>query len=132
MSRCLYHIAIFFFLHAVFGLKDKFCQVVWQTKNATCFVAELPFANAVTRGLLRQNTGMQYDIDLDARTLHCPLPILKAKKALSNMQSGQILKITTTDAGAERDFQVFALQTGNTLLRQEKHDGMMFHWLQRR
>ena len=48
------------------------------------------------------------------------------------MESAQVLKVTTTDPGAERDFQVFAMQTGNTLLLQEKHNETMQHWLQRR
>ena len=82
--------------------------------------------------MLRQNTGMEHNIELNATALHCPLPILKAKKALSSMESGQVLKVITTDPGAERDFQVFAMQTGNTLLRQEKHGETMQHWLKRR
>ena len=82
--------------------------------------------------MLRQNTKMEHDIELDTSGLHCPLPILKAKKALSSMESAQVLKVTTTDPGAERDFQVFAMQTGNTLLRQEKHGETMQHWLKRR
>ncbi|UJW79590.1 sulfurtransferase TusA family protein [Hydrogenophaga sp. SL48] len=56
--------------------------------------------------------------ELDARGLNCPLPILKAKKALSDMTSGQTLKVIATDAGSVRDFQAFAKQTGNELLEQ--------------
>lgn len=55
---------------------------------------------------------MQIDKELDARGLNCPLPILKAKKALSDMQSGQTLRVVATDAGSVRDFQAFAKQTG--------------------
>ncbi len=62
---------------------------------------------------------MQIDRELDARGLNCPLPILKAKKALAEMTSGQVLKVITTDAGSVRDFQAFAKQTGNELLHQE-------------
>jgi tRNA 2-thiouridine synthesizing protein A len=56
--------------------------------------------------------------ELDARGLNCPLPILKAKKALADMTSGQTLKVIATDAGSVRDFQAFAKQTGNELVEQ--------------
>lgn len=62
---------------------------------------------------------MNIDRELDARGLNCPLPILKAKKALAEMTSGQVLKVIATDAGSVRDFQAFAKQTGNELLHQE-------------
>lgn len=55
---------------------------------------------------------------LDARGLTCPLPILKAKKALSDMQSGELLTVLATDPGSVRDFQAFARQTGNDLVEQ--------------
>jgi tRNA 2-thiouridine synthesizing protein A len=54
--------------------------------------------------------------ELDARGLHCPLPILKAKKALADMKSGQVLRVVATDPGSVRDFMAFARQTGNPLL----------------
>ncbi|WP_290870923.1 sulfurtransferase TusA family protein [Aquabacterium sp.] len=57
--------------------------------------------------------------ELDARGLTCPLPILKAKKALSDMQSGEVLKVLATDPGSVRDFQAFARQTGNDLVDQQ-------------
>jgi tRNA 2-thiouridine synthesizing protein A len=60
---------------------------------------------------------MNFDKELDARGLKCPLPILRAKKALTNMASGQVLKIVSTDSGSVRDFQAFSKQTGNELLR---------------
>lgn len=59
---------------------------------------------------------MEFQKDLDARGLKCPLPILKAKKALSDMASGDILRVLATDPGSVRDFQAFARQTGNDLL----------------
>jgi TusA-related sulfurtransferase len=62
---------------------------------------------------------MQFDRELDARGLNCPLPILKAKKALADMTSGQLLKVISTDAGSVRDFQAFAKQTGNELVEQD-------------
>ena len=61
---------------------------------------------------------MNIDQELDTRGLNCPLPILKAKKALSAMESGQVLRVTATDSGSVRDFQAFARQTGNELLEQ--------------
>ena len=72
------------------------------------------------------------DRELDARGLNCPLPILKAKKALSDMHSGQTLKVVATDAGSVRDFQAFAKQTGNELLLQESQGGEHITVLKRR
>jgi len=59
---------------------------------------------------------MNFDKDLDARGLNCPLPILRAKKALADMTSGQVLRIVATDPGSVKDFQAFSKQTGNELL----------------
>ena len=59
---------------------------------------------------------MDFDKELDARGLNCPLPILRAKKALNEMTSAQVLKITSTDPGSVKDFAAFAKQTGNELL----------------
>jgi len=75
---------------------------------------------------------MQIDKELDTRGLNCPLPILKAKKALAEMSSGQLLKVMSTDAGSVRDFQAFAKQTGNELIGQEGTDGQFIHLLKRR
>jgi len=63
------------------------------------------------------------DKELDARGLNCPLPILRAKKALSEMSSGQTLKIIATDPGSVKDFQAFAKQTGNALLESGEGNG---------
>lgn len=60
--------------------------------------------------------------ELDARGLTCPLPILKAKKALSDMHSGEVLKVLATDPGSVRDFQAFARQTGNDLVDQQAQE----------
>jgi tRNA 2-thiouridine synthesizing protein A len=65
---------------------------------------------------------MNFDKELDARGLNCPLPILRAKKALTEMQSGQVLRIVATDPGSVKDFQAFAKQTGNELLSQAKNN----------
>jgi tRNA 2-thiouridine synthesizing protein A len=75
---------------------------------------------------------MNIDKELDTRGLNCPLPILKAKKALAEMTSGQILKIISTDAGSTRDFQAFAKQTGNELVEQQSAGGDFTHVLRRR
>lgn len=75
---------------------------------------------------------MQIDKELDARGLNCPLPILKAKKALSDMQSGQTLRVVATDAGSVRDFQAFSKQTGNELLKQQTVGADYIHVMRRR
>ena len=58
----------------------------------------------------------EFDSDLDVRGLNCPLPILRTKKALSGMASGQVLRVQATDPGSVKDFQAFAKQTGNALI----------------
>ena len=75
---------------------------------------------------------MQIDKEIDTRGLNCPLPILKAKKALTDMASGQLLKIVATDAGSVRDFQAFAKQTGNDLVEQKAEGSDFIHILRRR
>lgn len=75
---------------------------------------------------------MNADKELDARGLNCPLPILKAKKALADMNSGQLLRIVATDAGSVRDFQAFARQTGNELMHQDSVGGEHITILKRR
>lgn len=74
---------------------------------------------------------MEIHKDLDARGLNCPLPILKAKKALADMETGQVLRIVATDTGSVRDFQAFAKQTGNALLAHTHINGE-FTFLMRR
>lgn len=76
--------------------------------------------------------AMIADLELDARGLNCPLPILKSKKALAGMASGQVLKVICTDAGSVRDFQAFARQTGNELLQQDQTGPEFVTWLRRR
>jgi tRNA 2-thiouridine synthesizing protein A len=71
-------------------------------------------------------------VELDTRGLNCPLPILKAKKALSGMLTGQLLKVVSTDAGSVRDFQAFAKQTGNELVEQNTAGQEFIHVLRRR
>lgn len=75
---------------------------------------------------------MHIDKELDTRGLNCPLPILKAKKALAELLSGQVLRVVSTDAGSVRDFQAFAKQTGNELLEQQTVEKDFFHVMRRR
>lgn len=72
------------------------------------------------------------DLEVDASGLKCPLPILRAKKALAQLESGQVLKVVTTDTHAIKDFQAFAKQTGNLLEAQVETDGGATHYLRRR
>ena len=60
-----------------------------------------------------------FNLELDARGLNCPLPILRAKKSISELESGQVLKVISTDPGSIKDFDSFCKQTGNTLLSSE-------------
>jgi TusA-related sulfurtransferase len=70
--------------------------------------------------------------EIDTRGLNCPLPILKAKKALSELVSGEVLRVLSTDPGSMRDFQAFARQTGNELLEQTTSGNEFVHVLRRR
>ncbi|MDB5904744.1 MAG: preprotein translocase subunit TatC [Betaproteobacteria bacterium] len=75
---------------------------------------------------------MQHDKELDARGLNCPLPILRTKKALTDMSSGQVLKIVATDRGAVKDFQAFAKQTGNALLSSDTVENEFVFFMQKK
>ena len=75
---------------------------------------------------------MNADKELDTRGLNCPLPILKAKKALADMSSGEVLRVMATDPGSVRDFQAFARQTGNELVQQDAVGQEFVHFLRRR
>ena len=70
--------------------------------------------------------------EIDTRGLNCPLPILKAKKALADLQSGEVLRVLSTDPGSVRDFQAFARQTGNELVEQSTAGDDFVHYLRRR
>jgi tRNA 2-thiouridine synthesizing protein A len=72
------------------------------------------------------------DEQIDARGLNCPLPILRTKKALARLASGQVLAVLTTDPHAAADFQAFCQQTGNALLAQRPQDAAMVHYVRRR
>jgi len=75
---------------------------------------------------------MDVSKELDTRGLNCPLPILKAKKALADMASGDLLRVVSTDPGSMRDFQAFARQTGNELVEQKAAGADFLHVLRRR
>ncbi|GLR26187.1 sulfurtransferase TusA family protein [Limnobacter litoralis] len=75
---------------------------------------------------------MEFDKEVNACGLNCPLPILRTKKALADMQSGQVLKVLATDPGSARDFQLFAKQTGNELLQLTEEQGTFTFFMKRR
>ena len=75
---------------------------------------------------------MEVQREIDTRGLNCPLPILKAKKALAEMVSGDLLRVVATDPSSMRDFQAFARQTGNELVHQETAGSEFIHVLRRR
>jgi tRNA 2-thiouridine synthesizing protein A len=78
------------------------------------------------------NNEIEFNLEVDAIGMNCPLPILRTKKALATMQSGQVLKVKATDAGAAHDFPAFAKQTGNELLFSTTEDGILVFFLKRR
>ncbi len=75
---------------------------------------------------------MNFDKELDASGLSCPLPILKTKKALADMASGQVLKVLSTDSGSVKDMQAFADQTGNSLLSSEEAGGKFTFYMKKK
>lgn len=75
---------------------------------------------------------MEIHKEVDARGLNCPLPILRAKKALADMQSGQILKVLATDPGSQRDFAAFAKQTGNEIVESSMQEKTFVFLMRRR
>ena len=72
------------------------------------------------------------DREVDARGLNCPLPILRTKKALNDMQSGQLIRVTATDPASVRDFEAFSRQTGNALVDRGESDGVFWFVLRRK
>lgn len=75
---------------------------------------------------------MNFEKELDARGLNCPLPILRAKKALGEMTSGQVLRIIATDPGSVKDFAAFAKQTGNELLSSAENNKEFEFYIKRK
>ena len=72
-----------------------------------------------------------FDQELDARGLNCPLPILRAKKSLTALGAGQVLRVIATDPGSVKDFEAFCQQTGNTLLSSGQNDGAYEFFIRR-
>ncbi len=75
---------------------------------------------------------MQFDRELDVKGLNCPLPILRTKKALAEMESGQVLRVLATDPGSLKDFAAFSRQTGNELLDQREENRVFEYFLKRK
>lgn len=75
---------------------------------------------------------MQFDRELDVKGLNCPLPILRTKKTLAEMESGQVLRVLATDPGALKDFPAFAKQTGNELIGQKEAERVFEFFLKRK
>lgn len=75
---------------------------------------------------------MNFDKEVDARGLNCPLPILRAKKALAELKSSQVLRVVATDPGSVKDFEAFARQTGNELLKQGETADKAFEFFLKR
>jgi len=75
---------------------------------------------------------MNANKELDVRGLSCPLPILRAKKALTDLESGQVLKVVATDRGSVKDFQAFCKQTGNALLSHAETGAEFIFFLQKK
>lgn len=75
---------------------------------------------------------MEFDRDLDVKGLNCPLPILRTKKALAEMEAGQVLRVQATDPGSVKDFAAFAKQTGNELLEQKEENRVFEFYLKRK
>ena len=73
-----------------------------------------------------------FDKELDARGLACPLPILRAKKALEELSGGQVLRIIATDPGSVADFESFTSQTGHKLLESNESDGEFSYLIKKR
>lgn len=74
----------------------------------------------------------EFHQELDATGLNCPLPILRAKKALTALETGQVLKIVATDPGSVKDFDAFAKQTGNQLLSSAEEGGKFVFFIQKK
>jgi tRNA 2-thiouridine synthesizing protein A len=81
---------------------------------------------------IRGGTRMLFDKELDAKGLSCPLPILKTKKALNDLASGQVLKVWATDPGSVKDMQAFAKQTGNQLLSSAEENNAYVFFMQKK
>jgi tRNA 2-thiouridine synthesizing protein A len=96
-----------------------------QRKPAIC--DKIPFPP-----IIFEDIPMEFTREVDARGLHCPLPILRAKKALAEMSTGEVLRVVATDPGSVRDFQAFSKQTGNALLEHSATDEEFVFFMRRK
>lgn len=78
------------------------------------------------------STEIEFNLEVDAIGMNCPLPILRTKKALATMQSGEVLKVRATDIGAAHDFPAFSKQTGNELIHTATEGDVLIFFLKRR
>jgi tRNA 2-thiouridine synthesizing protein A len=83
-------------------------------------------------GGIQVSDAIEFNLEVDAVGMNCPLPILRTKKALATMQSGEVLKVKATDSGAAHDFPAFAKQTGNELLSSTTEGDVLVFFLKRR
>ena len=75
---------------------------------------------------------IEFDIEVDAVGLHCPLPLLRLKKALKNMQSGEVVRVTATDPAAHLDFGVYAEQTDNEIIEYIREDDQQVFYVRKK
>jgi tRNA 2-thiouridine synthesizing protein A len=83
-------------------------------------------------GGIQVSNAIEFNLEVDAIGMNCPLPILRTKKALATMQSGEVLKVKATDSGAAHDFPAFAKQTGNEILSSTTEGDVLVFFLKRR
>ena len=94
-----------------------------RCNNPNLYVTRFIYLTISSTFNLLELTMSDFDQELDARGLNCPLPILRAKKAINGLESGQVLRIIATDPGSVKDFEAFAKQTGNELMESTENDG---------
>ena len=109
----------------------------WRIHMHSCLTATLLLWSnrlwySATPDTLLVSKMIEFDKELDASGLNCPLPILRTKKALTDMTSGQVLRIIATDPGAVKDFQAFAKQTGNPLLEHSEEKAVHTFFMQKK
>lgn len=75
---------------------------------------------------------MEFDKEVDAKNLNCPLPILRCKKGLNELQANQVLKITATDPGSVKDIEAFCKQTGHKLLQTDQEENVLTFYIKKR
>ena len=102
------------------------------TRGSTSRVLPCPLNTRAFSSPNKTEITIDFAKELDASGLNCPLPILRAKKTLNGMESGQILRIIATDPGSVKDFEAFANQTGNELLESTEEGGKYVFFIKRK